>query len=59
MKEGEVSVTFHVDKDLLKNFEDAIRHKEKEIGVPLNRKQALHLAIKEASAKWKQKNPTL
>jgi len=57
MKESEVSITFHVDKELLKDFEDAIRQKEKEIGVPLNRKQALHLAIKEATTKWKKETP--
>lgn len=57
MKESEVSVTFHIDKDLLKEFDNAIKIKEKEIGVPLNRKQSLHLAIKEAINKWKQKTP--
>lgn len=57
MKENETSVTFHIDKDVLKDFEDAAKAKEKGIGIPLNRKQSLYLAIKEITEKWKKENP--
>lgn len=57
MKENEVSVTFHIDKGLLKEFEDAVKLKEEDIGFPLNRKQSLHLAIKETTKRWKKENP--
>ena len=56
MKENEVSVTFHIDKEVLKAFEDAAKLKEKEIGLPLNRKQSLYLAITEATKNWKKES---
>jgi len=57
MRVNETSVTFHIDKALLKEFEMAMRKKSEEIGVPLNKKQALTLAMKEAIDKWKKENP--
>lgn len=57
MKENETSVTFHIDKKLLAEFEDATRQKSEEIGIPLNRKQSMQLAIKEAIEKWKKEKP--
>lgn len=53
MRDNEVSVTFHVDKALMADFEAAKDLKSKELGVPLNKKQALVLAMKEAVEKWK------
>lgn len=53
MRENEVSVTFHVDKGLMEEFEKAKDQKSVDIGIPLNKKQALVLAMKEAIEKWK------
>jgi metal-responsive CopG/Arc/MetJ family transcriptional regulator len=55
MKKNEISVTFHIDKELLKDFDEVIQKKAKSIGIPLTRKQALHLAIKETIEKWSGK----
>jgi hypothetical protein len=52
MKENETSVTFHIDKEVLKKFEKAVKFKEDELGIPLNRKQSLHLALKEITKAW-------
>ena len=57
MKENETSITFHIDKDVLKDFEDAAKIKAAQIGFPLNRKQSMYLAIKEATDRWKKENP--
>ena len=57
MKENETSVTFHIDKDLLREFEKATDLKSKEVGIPLNRKQSMTLAVKEATEKWKKEKP--
>jgi len=53
MRENETSVTFHIDRKLIEEFDKAAKRKSEKIGVPLNRKQALHLAIKEAIENWK------
>lgn len=55
MKENETSITFHVDKALLKQFEEAVKKKEEKLGIPLNRKQSMQLAMKEAIKKWNEK----
>ena len=52
MKENEISVTFFADKDLMKQFETAKDKKAESIGIGLTKKQALHLAIKEAIESW-------
>ena len=52
MKENDVSITFHIDKDLLKEFEKAKDLRAAKIGIDLNKKQALQLAIKDAIEKW-------
>ena len=52
MKENELSFTFHIEKELMGDFEKAIERKGKELGIPLTKKQALHLAIKEVVNKW-------
>lgn len=57
MRQNETSVTFHIDKKLLEDFNSAVKEKSKELGVPLNRKQALTLAMKEAIEKWKKEKP--
>jgi hypothetical protein len=57
MRQNETSVTFHIDKELLEDFNSAVKEKSKELGVPLNRKQALTLAMKEAIEKWKKEKP--
>lgn len=54
MKENEVSITFHIDKEVLQEFEEAAKAKGEEIGLPLNRKQSMYLAIKEAIKNWKK-----
>lgn len=58
MRENEASVTFHIDKKLMKDFDAATKEKSESLGIPLNRKQSLHLAIKEAIDKWKKETPT-
>lgn len=57
MKENETSVTFHIDKELLKKFEKATDLKSNDVGIPLNRKQSMTLAIKEAIEKWTKEKP--
>lgn len=55
MKEKEISVTFFVDKDSMEAFEKAKEFKAEQLGISLTKKQALQLAIKEATENWKQK----
>jgi hypothetical protein len=57
MKENETSVTFHIDKELLKKFDKATELKSSEVGILLNRKQSLHLALKEAISAWTKEKP--
>ena len=58
MKENEISVTFFADKDLMKQFEKAKELKAASMGIGLTKKQAIHLALKEAIEIWsKTKNP--
>jgi hypothetical protein len=57
MKENETSVTFHIDKAVLKEFENAALIKSNEIGIPLNRKYSIYLAIKEATERWNKEKP--
>ena len=58
MKENEISVTFFADKELMKEFEKAKEKKAASLGIALTKKQALHLAIKDAIEGWsKIKNP--
>jgi hypothetical protein len=52
MKENEITVTYMVDKDLMKAFENAQKQKEKELGISLSKKQAFQLALKEAIENW-------
>lgn len=52
MKENEITVTFMVDKDLMKDFEQAQKQKEKVLGISLSKKQAFQLALKEAIENW-------
>ncbi|MCT4604461.1 MAG: hypothetical protein N4A59_16355 [Marinifilum sp.] len=58
MRENETSVTFHIDKKLMKDFDEASKMKSEQLGIPLNRKQSLHLAIKEAIDNWQKETPT-
>lgn len=55
--EQEVSVFFNVSKDLLKEFQNAVKIKSKALGIPLNKRQAYSLALKEISEKWTTENP--
>jgi len=58
MKGNEISVTFFADKDLMKEFEKAKELKAASMGIGLTKKQAIHLALKEAIEVWsKIKNP--
>lgn len=57
MRDTETSITFHIDKKLLSEFEEATKKKSEELGFPLNRKQSMQLAIKEAIEKWTNKKP--
>lgn len=58
MKEDEISVTFFADKEMMRDFEKAKLKKADSIGIGLTKKQALHLAIKEAIENWtKTENP--
>ena len=58
MKTNDISMTFHIDRDLLKEFEKAKDIRASKIGIDLNKKQALQLAIKEAIENWtKIENP--
>lgn len=56
-QEGEVSVFFNVPEETLKEFNEAIERKSKNLGVVLNKKQAYNLALKEISRIWKKENP--
>jgi len=58
MKENEVSVTFHADKNLMDEFEKVKDFKAAAMGIGgLSKKQALQLAIKETIERWKKENP--
>ncbi len=52
MKDNEISVTFHADKELMEKFEKAMIKKAQSIGIMLTKKQALQLAMKLAIEKW-------
>lgn len=55
MKENEVSVTFHADKNLMKEFDMVKDLKAEKLGLTdLTMKQALQLAIKESMDRWKK-----
>ena len=58
MKENEVSVTFHADKNLMDEFDKVKDLKAETLGLTdLTRKQALQLAIKESIERWKKEKP--
>jgi hypothetical protein len=54
---GEVSVFFHVSEETLKEFNEALERKSKQLGISLTKKQAYNLALKEISKIWKNENP--
>ena len=54
MNENETSISLIVDKKLLDEFMNSISCKSKHLGIPLTRKQAMHLAMKEAIDNWKK-----
>lgn len=59
MKQNEISVTFHADKDLMDEFDKIKDLKAKNMGLTdLTKKQALQLAIKETIERWKKENPS-
>jgi hypothetical protein len=57
MDENEVSVTFFVDKELMRKFEVAKDEKAKTLGIKLTKKQALQLAMKDAISAWTKEKP--
>ena len=58
MKDNEVSVTFHADKNLMDEFNKVKDLKAKQMGLTdLTRKQALQLAIKESMDRWNKEKP--
>jgi len=56
-QKGEVSVFFYTTEELLNEFNEAAQAKSKSLGIPLNKKQAYNLALKEITEKWKKENP--
>lgn len=52
MEENEKSVYFYADKEVLEAFDAASKKKGKDLGIPLNKKQAYNLALKEITKKW-------
>jgi hypothetical protein len=53
MKVNEVSVTFFIDKTIMKDFDKVIELKESAMWISsLTRKQALKLAIRETTERW-------
>ncbi|GEM_PF-4107059 len=55
MKNNEIPISFHTDKDLIEEFDKASKLKASEMGLgDITRKQAFNLAIKEAVERWKK-----
>jgi hypothetical protein len=57
MDENEISVTFYINREVMQEFEKAKDYKAADLGIKLTKKQALQLAIKEASKNWTKEKP--